>query len=138
MACREADEAPPAFLPPLKQRSKRARRSASGTDCDEVGQSGGPASGAPSPFAQKPYGRAPGPYDRVGASCGASDVLVSFAGSGGSAFRVRAWAGAFDIIYIARALPCCAGLAHAALICTSVGVFFGRLEVTSAVVSTAP
>ena len=91
VACREADEAPPAFLPPLKQRSKRARCSASGTDCDEVGQSGGRASGAPSPFSQKPYSRVLGPYDRVGASCGASDVLVSFAGSGGSAFRVRAW-----------------------------------------------
>ena len=117
--CREADEAPPAFLPPLKQRSKRARRSASGTDCDEVGQSGGPASGAPSPFAQKPCGRAPGPYDRVGASCGASDVLVSFAGSGGSAFRVRDRGSILHVIYVARALPCCDGLAPAAPNCST-------------------
>ena len=78
-------------MPPLK---KRARYSASGTDCDEMGQSGGPASVAPSPFAQKSCGRASGPYERIGAGCGASDVLVSFAGSGGSAFRVREWAAA--------------------------------------------
>ncbi|KAK9836288.1 hypothetical protein WJX81_002210 [Elliptochloris bilobata] len=79
-ACGQAAEPPAAFLPSLKQRSKRARRSASGgTGCDEVGQSTGPPSSAPSPYAVKPY-------DSV-AACGAPDALVSFAGSGGSAFR---------------------------------------------------
>jgi len=68
---------PPVFLPPAKQRSKRARRSsASGTDCDETGQSGGVVLAAAGKLAPR-------------ASACLSDVPMSFAGSGGSAFRVR-------------------------------------------------
>jgi len=68
---------PPVFLPPAKQRSKRARRSsASGTDCDETGQSGGVVPLAAGKLAPR-------------ASACLSDVPMSFAGSGGSAFRVR-------------------------------------------------
>ena len=73
-----------------------------------MGQSGGPASAAPSPFAQKPCDRASGPYERIGAGFGASDVLDSFAGSGGSAFRVCNWPGI-------QCMTRCAGLTHATL-----------------------